>query len=138
MFKVILFFSVLFLISSLLNASVIEKEAELKIITWNQLFGSGENLLLKKIRLTAFYTDGGFHKDSESAYEFSSEYLVFPFHGDITENFINRCSHKLLIVEGVIHSHEVSRAPRIKKVSRLSPVSEPEFDCLAQIVDFKS
>ncbi|WP_166340760.1 hypothetical protein [Pseudoalteromonas sp. MB47] len=107
-----------------------------KQITWSNLFESHEKLVGEKVTLTAFYNFAGFYKDLESADSFSMEYLVFPFYGDVTKDFIKHCNERLLIVEGIISSHEKSRAPRIKKVVRLSPLSDPEYNCLDQISGF--
>jgi hypothetical protein len=107
-----------------------------KQITWNNLFKSHKKLVGEKVILIAFYNHLGFYKDPESAKSLSMEYLVFPFYGDVTEDFLKNCNRKMLIVEGVISSHEKSRAPRIKKVVRLSPLSDPEYNCLDQISGF--
>lgn len=130
---------VIFVTLVILNkVSLAEDSFHLKPINWNELFAKKKELVGKKVSIKAFYTYLGFYKDELAAKSLSRKYLVFPFYGDVTEDFINNCYEKDLIVEGVIFSHNESEAPRIRKVTRLTPSANPDYDCLAQISDFKN
>lgn len=123
----------------ILNKTALAEDSyKIKPVNWDELFAKKNELIGKKVSIRAFYTYLGFYKDELAAKSLSRKYLVFPFYGDVTEKFINNCYEKELIVEGIILSLNESEAPRIKKVTKLTPSENLDYDCLAQISDFKN
>lgn len=119
-----------------MNAYAQNEQFEVQAITWIKLFENKDSLLTNKISLTAFYVGDGFYQDQITANIVASEYLVFPFLGEYSEGFIKHCLYKDLKVVGFISADKNSRAPRIRKVSKLSTISNPEYNCLEQISNF--
>ena len=114
----------------------LHENIECKKVSWGQLFKNQSELIGTKVCLVGYYGHLDFYEDRAALENMSKQYLVFPFYGDVTEGFVKRCSNRMLLVEGVISSHEKSKAPRIRKVTRLSPFSDPEYSCLDQISGF--
>ncbi|MBH0033433.1 MULTISPECIES: hypothetical protein [unclassified Pseudoalteromonas] len=128
----------LFLIVSVFSVKAfpLQENIECKKVSWGQLFKNQSELIGTKVCLVGYYGHLVFYEDHAALENMSKQYLVFPFYGDVTEGFVKRCSDRMLLVEGVISSHEKSKAPRIRKVTRLSPFSDPEYSCLDQISGF--
>jgi hypothetical protein len=124
------------LVCSVMDVYAEDGQFEAQAITWIQLFENKERLLTHKISLTAFYVGDGFYQDQITANIVASEYLVFPFLGEYSEGFIKHCLYKDLKVVGVISADKNSRAPRVRKVIKLSTISNPEYNCLEQISNF--
>ena len=131
-FKLLILIVVVFSV----KAFALQENIECKKILWGQLFKNQSDLIGTKVCLVGYYGHLGFYEDRAALEKMSKQYLVFPFYGDVTEGFVKRCSYRMLLVEGVISSHEKSKAPRIRKVTRLSPFSDPEYSCLDQISGF--
>ncbi|NMP80597.1 hypothetical protein HHE92_12385 [Pseudoalteromonas arctica] len=128
----------LFLIVAVFSVKAfpLQENIECKKVSWGQLFKNQSELIGTKVCLVGYYGHLDFYEDRAALDNMSKQYLVFPFYGDVTEGFVKRCSNRMLLVEGVISSHEKSKAPRIRKVTRLSPFSDPEYSCLDQISGF--
>ncbi|GAA61398.1 MULTISPECIES: hypothetical protein [Pseudoalteromonas] len=128
----------LFLIVAVFSVKAfpLQENIECKKVSWGQLFKNQSELIGTKVCLVGYYGHLDFYEDRAALENMSKQYLVFPFYGDVTEGFVKRCSNRMLLVEGVISSHEKSKAPRIRKVTRLSPFSDPEYSCLDQISGF--
>ena len=128
----------LFLIVAVFSVKAfpLQENIECKKVSWGQLFKNQSELIGTKLCLVGYYVHFDFYEDRAALENMSKQYLVFPFYGDATEGFVKRCSNRMLLVEGVISSHEKSKAPRIRKVTRLSPLSDPEYSCLDQISGF--
>ncbi|MDN3381117.1 hypothetical protein QL995_00315 [Pseudoalteromonas sp. APC 3358] len=128
----------LFLIVAVFSVKAfpLQENIECKKVSWGQLFKNQSELIGTKVCLVGYYGHLDFYEDRAALENMSKQYLVFPFYGDLTEGFVKRCSNRMLLVEGVISSHEKSKAPRIRKVTRLSPFSDPEYSCLDQISGF--
>lgn len=128
----------LFLIVAVFSVKAfpLQENIECKKVSWGQLFKNQSELIGTKVCLVGYYGHLDFYEDRAALEKMSKQYLVFPFYGDVTEGFVKRCSNRMLLVEGVISSHEKSKAPRIRKVTRLSPLSDPEYSCLEQISGF--
>ncbi|MBH0016199.1 hypothetical protein [Pseudoalteromonas sp. NGC95] len=128
----------LFLIVAVFSVKAfpLQENIECKKVSWGQLFKNQSELIGTKVCLVGYYGHLDFYEDRAALENMSKQYLVFPFYGDVTEGFVKRCSNIMLLVEGVISSHEKSKAPRIRKVTRLSPFSDPEYSCLDQISGF--
>ncbi|MBH0059608.1 hypothetical protein I6E85_00410 [Pseudoalteromonas sp. NZS71] len=128
----------LFLIVAVFSVKAfpLQENIECKKVSWGQLFKNQSELIGTKVCLVGYYGHLDFYEDRAALENMSKQYLVFPFYGDVTEGFVKRCSNRMLLVEGVISNHEKSKAPRIRKVTRLSPFSDPEYSCLDQISGF--
>lgn len=128
----------LFLIVAVFSVKAfpLQENIECKKVSWGQLFKNQSELIGTKVCLVGYYGHLDFYEDRAALENMSKQYLVFPFYGDVTEGFVKRCSNRMLLVEGVISSHEKSKAPRIRKVTRLSPFSDLEYSCLDQISGF--
>ncbi|KTD97077.1 hypothetical protein [Pseudoalteromonas sp. H71] len=129
-------FLVLILVIFSAKAFPFQEKIECEKISWGELFKNQNDLVGTKVCLVGHYGHLDFYEDRAALEKMSKQYLVFPFYGDVTEGFVKHCSDRMLLVEGVISSHEKSKAPRIRKVTRLSPVSAPEYSCLEQISGF--
>ncbi|MEL0631320.1 hypothetical protein V6237_00955 [Pseudoalteromonas carrageenovora] len=127
---------VLILVIFSAKAFPLQEKIECKKISWAQLFKNQNDLVGTKVCLIGYYGHLGFYEDRAALENMSKQYLVFPFYGDVTEGFVKHCSNRMLLVEGVISRHEKSEAPRIRKVTRLSLLSDSEYSCLDQISGF--
>ncbi len=121
--------------SFLILPCFVNSENQERILTIDTIFGDLNSYKNSEVIFKGYYAEGTFFANDEFSWSFKENYIVMPYRGAKTDEFVEKCTGKLLVARGKLYVDNI-RAPRIREIDTLYPLVDPKINCLSLIEHF--